>query len=179
MNSAGIAHGDIKPQNFLIEQFEDQLNCRLIDFGSSAIQGQKRLPTKSAPWNSPELDHAQELTTDSLILSDTYSFGLLCVHIILPVNDLAKANILFLRSPEQTDSQWAEYLSAMVGKKRKDSGDTLAVDILKAIDESRIPANQKLLIQEIVNKTIHPRPDCRYFPWDGILPYIQKFISEG
>jgi hypothetical protein len=161
-----------------MEESENEFNCRLIDFGSSSIQGQKRLPTKSAPWNAPELGYAQELTTDALILSDTYSFGLLCVHIILPIQDLAKANALFLRRLEQTDRQWDEYLSAMVGKKRKGVGNTLASDILKAIEESHIPTTQKLLIQEIVNKTIHPRPDCRIFPWAEMLPHIENFLSD-
>jgi serine/threonine protein kinase len=177
--SIGVAHGDIKPENFLIEESErGEFNCRMIDFGSCAIRGQKRLPTKSPPWNAPELDDAQEFTSDNLILSDIYSFGLLCVHIILPLDELANANAFLIRRPRQTDDQWQHFLSAMVGKKSKDSGDTLALEILNVIEKSDIPTNQKLLLRKIVNETIKSRSDYRTFPWSEMRPHIEEFLSE-
>jgi serine/threonine protein kinase len=177
--SIGVAHGDIKPENVLIEESEQgEFNCRVIDFGSCAIRGQKRLPTKSPPWNAPELDDAQEFTSDNLILSDIYSFGLLCVHIILPLDELANANVFLIRRPGQTDDQWRHFLSIMAGKKRKDSGDTLASEILGVIEKSDIPTNQKLLLRMIVNETIKSQSDYRTFPWSRMLPHIDKFLSE-
>jgi serine/threonine protein kinase len=178
LNLTGVAHADIKPQNFLVEECENEFNCRLIDFGSCSIRGQKRLPTKSAPWNAPELEYAQELTTDDLIQSDIYSFGLLCVHIMIPLQDLIKANVLFLRHSEQTDDQWGQFLSAMVGRKRKDGQDSLASHILEAIEGTQIATAQRLLIQEIVKKTIHTQSDRRVFLWAEMLPHIEKFLSE-
>jgi hypothetical protein len=161
-----------------VDEFENEFNCLLIDFGSCSIQGQKRMPFKSTPWNAPELEHCQELTTDSLILSDIYSFGLLCIHILLPLQDLMKANALFLRQPEQTDAEWSQFLSATFLRKQKDTGDSLALDILKTAEESSIPPTHKFLIREIVNSTIQTQPDHRKLPWAEILPYIEPFISD-
>lgn len=151
----------------------------LIDFGSSAISGQTRTPTKSEPWNAPELEATmRNLDHDELVQIDLYSFGLVCLHLLLPLESLASAKLCLIRTQRQTDDQWAQFLSQMRHKKAFEDGEDLAFQILDAIESADASQDQKYVLKKIVESTIQPPAGKRTLPWHQLLPYIQKHLSN-
>lgn len=95
----GVAHGDLKLDNVVLDEEESgALVPKLIDFGSARIEGQEHfVPAISLPWNAPEITTGTSLSLASIAASDMYSFGLLFSQILLPAQDLSTANLLFTR----------------------------------------------------------------------------------
>jgi serine/threonine protein kinase len=176
----GVAHGDIKTDNMVIEMTEQKdINLLLIDFGSSVITGQVRLPTRSEPWNAPELgDTSKHLSYEELAQTDLYSFGLVCSHLLLPAENLVEAGIYFIRSQEQTDDQWAQALGRIRHLKSTEGQNGLAARLLGALKASSIPWDQKTLLGTIFDATILSPEGRRKLPWEDILPYISQHLSS-
>ncbi|CAG8977220.1 hypothetical protein HYALB_00007916 [Hymenoscyphus albidus] len=160
LHACGITHGDIKPDNFLINEAErGQVKCFLTDFGSSSIRGQKRFPTMSEPWNAPELENAhQVLRFDELVQTDIFSFGLVCIHLLLPLEEPKSASLCLLRSPGWQDNEWKQFINKVKGIKRGDSGDSLASLLLNITEKSKQSTDAKELLQTLVKTTISPQP---------------------
>jgi serine/threonine protein kinase len=171
-SSAGVAHGDIKPSNFLVEQHGNQINCLLTDFGSCVIRGQNRLPTLNPPWNAPELSHASpNLGFDHLSQADLFSLSLVCVHILLPLDILRDAGLSFLRQ-HQSDDEWLEFIDRLGQAKRPDTGtDSLVSRIISVISQASIPEEHKLLLESVIHSAIHPPGGSRTMPWNDIFRF--------
>jgi serine/threonine protein kinase len=81
-----VIHGDLKPHNVLI--FQDASGnyiARVGDFGySSHFQGQDDIVflPRSVPWAAPEWHHRWFTAMDAKKM-DVYSFGLVCLWLIL------------------------------------------------------------------------------------------------
>lgn len=94
----GIAHGDLKLDNVLLDEEEGALVPKLIDFGSTCFEGQEHfVPVISLPWNSPEITTETSFSVADIAASDMYSFGLLLSQILLPAQNLSTADLLFTR----------------------------------------------------------------------------------
>ncbi|KAF2650287.1 TPR-like protein, partial [Lophiostoma macrostomum CBS 122681] len=83
MQSRGIIHGDIKPQNVLIFRNNDgSFTARAADFGFSTMytnyNDQIVLP-ESWPWYAPECHEYAEFSPQQAAKTDVFSFGLLCL----------------------------------------------------------------------------------------------------
>jgi len=87
-----IIHGDIKPHNVLVfKHATGKTAVQVTDFGYSTFAaseafvpggaGRVFLP-KSRPWNAPE-HHFGEFTVTEAKKTDVYSFGMLCLWILL------------------------------------------------------------------------------------------------
>lgn len=151
----------------------------LIDFGSSAIGGQTRIPTKSEPWNAPELEFStREFDCNELVQTDLYSFGLVCLHILLPLKDLNNSNLCLIRTQEQTDDQWTEFVSQTRNQKMLHHGEGFVCQILGIIESSNASPDEKNLLKKVVETTIEPPPGKRKLPWYDFLPHIQIYLSE-
>ena len=158
---------------------DNQINLLLIDFGSSIISGQTRLPTRSEPWNAPELENASShLNYEELAQTDLYSFGLVCLHLLLPVESLVGAGLCLIRSQDQTDDQWAKELGQKRLIKTSEGQDSLATKVLGVLELSDVSQDQRTLLRKIFDATIQPPPGRRKLPWEDILPYIQQYLSR-
>lgn len=171
-----IAHGDIKPENFLIEEAEQGvLNTSLADFGSAVIKGQRRLPTWTEPWNAPELQRLlQEIDFDMMQQADFYSVGLLCIHIMLPLEYLYNLNLCFFRRPEQTDHDWLQFLQDMENRKKASEDPALSERLLEIVKTSPIPSQHRDILQVIVSSVIEPTAGHRYIPWSQIKIFLEE-----
>jgi serine/threonine protein kinase len=82
--SAGIIHGDIKPENVLIfGNKTDGFVAKSSDFGySTIVAGDDRINMpKSHPWYAPE-HHHRGFKHDGAKKMDAYSFGMLCLWLL-------------------------------------------------------------------------------------------------
>ncbi|KAI0382927.1 hypothetical protein F5Y04DRAFT_279175 [Hypomontagnella monticulosa] len=170
LHACGVAHGDIKPSNFLVDKQDDELNCLIIDFGSCVIRGQRRLPTLSPPWNAPELQPgSNDLEFYELSDMDLFSLGLVCVHIILPLEDLQDAGLCFLRQRNQPDSEWAEAMQKFERVKQAGTADeSLGSLLISVIHKAQIAADLKETLVSIVRGTIIAPKGSRSMPWDAL-----------
>ena len=93
----GVVHGDIKPPNILVFRNDDgKYYPRLSDFGYSTLVPYTNSFVKiaiSRPWNAPEY-HGREFSFSDGKKTDIYSFGLLCLWLLLK-EDLEKSGISF------------------------------------------------------------------------------------
>ncbi|KAF2110563.1 kinase-like domain-containing protein [Lophiotrema nucula] len=106
MHANGIVHGDIKPGNILVfEADTGRITVKMTDFGwSTWFRAERKaiLMPRSLPWNAPE--HMwQTVEMKEAKLMDVYSYGLLCLWLLLCV-DSASAS----RSFRALD--WMQYL---------------------------------------------------------------------
>lgn len=170
----------MKTDNILLQiSEENELNLLLIDFGSSAISGQSRVPTKSEPWNAPELETtARSLSHDELVQLDLYSFGLVCLHLLLPLKSLAKAELCLIQRPGQTIDQWTQFLGDIRHKKIFQAGKDFVFQVLDAVESADASQEQKCLLKITVEATMQPPSGKRSLPWSQILPYIEKYLSN-
>ncbi|KAH8726575.1 kinase-like domain-containing protein [Phaeosphaeriaceae sp. PMI808] len=181
LHGCGVAHGDIKPENILVEQSEEGiLNCLLTDFGSSVVQGQKRLPTSSEPWSAPELQTSSDpVGFEFLRQADLFSFGLVCMLILIPLRDLERANLCFIRHPDHTENQWAQLRNDWKVKKSKAGQEALQGTILSLVESVNISAKRKGPLKTIIKATLQPQPGNRQMPWTEMLPHIKEYLSQG
>jgi hypothetical protein len=164
----------------LIDESDDgEINCLLIDFGSSTIRGQSRLPTLNEPWNAIELENSvRSFSFAELVQTDIFSFGLICLHLLLPIQLLESAGLCLLQRPTQTDHHWTTFLNQVKTAKQVKVGQTLSVRLLNLIEKSDVSIQAKALLQSIVTSTIQPEPGQRTLPWADIFPHIQNYLSH-
>jgi serine/threonine protein kinase len=167
---SGIGHGDIKPDNILVEEDADgNLRALLTDFGAAIILGQERQPFGTKLWNAPELrigklNHA---FAEDIMAADLYSFGLLAAHILIPNDELTRADIFLIQPKEHT----SQVLSVL--KKEERLIETLT-DIARA---SGIPQNNQILLRTILESTLLMNTSDRTLPLDQISYLIHDYLS--
>lgn len=176
----GIAHGDLKPENILIEKSDaGEIKSFLIDFGSSVIRGQIRLPTTDEPWSAPELDcQPRSLGFDEIAQTDLFSCGLVFIHLLLPLQMLESQDLCLVRQIGQTDDQWAGIINRVYNMKRTDAGKTLGVLMMEMVNNSEISEDRRDLLRAVISSMICPNFGERSLPWDDILPHIGEFLSQ-
>ena len=151
----------------------------LIDFGSSVIRGQIRLPTTDEPWSAPELNgQAASLGYEEIAQTDIFSCGLVLVHLLLPLDALQRKNLCLIRQPGQTDEQWTDLIGTMMHMKRSDGGKTLGARILEVVEMCGISKERKEILRDVVTSMICARAGERSLPWGEILPHIEIFLSR-
>ena len=86
----GIIHGDIKPENVLVTKGKGKddgvFGVHVIDFGYSSFESLVKIP-RSLPWEAPEW-HPRSFGRETAKKMDIYSFGLLCLWLLFPADDL-------------------------------------------------------------------------------------------
>lgn len=179
-----MAHGDIKPSNFLVEQQDGEINCRLIDFGSCVIKGQHRFPTWNPPWSPPEfgvggVSHA--VGFEQLSQADLFALSLLCVHILLPLGCLRDAGVCCLRE-EQSDAQWEQIISRLQAlsfdaNSPGSESDILGPRLVRTISQADMDKERKALLESIVRSTVCAPSRCRTIPWDDVFRFGKDQLS--
>lgn len=160
------------------EEGEGELNCMLNDFGSSTIRGQRRLPTLNEPWNAPELDTITGgLGFEELAQSDLFAFGLIAIHILMPLEDLEKFGLRLIRRPDEADDGWRQITNAIRRAKLSRDKDSLIARVLALIEAAEISTEWQNFIRKVVVATIQPPAGRRCIPWREILPFIEEYLS--
>lgn len=162
-----------------METKEAEINCMLIDFGSSVIRGQIRLPTTDEPWSAPELDgQVGSLGYEEIAQTDIFACGLVLVHLLLPLDALQRKDLCLVRQPGRTDEQWTDLIGKIVHMKRSDGGKTLGARILEVVESCSISEERKGILRDVVTSMICARVGERSLPWGNILPHIEIFLSR-
>jgi serine/threonine protein kinase len=152
-----MAHGDLKLENVLLNKENDVLVPKLIDFGSSYIEGQETFePVVSRPWNAPEITTGTIVSVADIAASDMYSFGLLCSQILIPAQNLSDTGLLFTR--QQPHSQWQDMLQYTDLLKRTGS---LGEELIKNC--STLPQAHRNIVSGILETSILGNPKDRIF----------------
>ncbi|KAL2847146.1 hypothetical protein BJY01DRAFT_246920 [Aspergillus pseudoustus] len=147
LHGCGVAHGDLKPLNVVVDCDEDlkKVTCQLVDLGGSAMMGQERFPLLSIPWNAPELlvnrSSVNLMSAKDLIQADLFSLGLLLVHILIPHKTL-RAEELRLSKDTVEEQNLTETLS----------------DLAR---ESQICNESVGLLESLLPGLLHSRPEKR------------------
>lgn len=151
----------------------------LIDFGSSVIRGQIRLPTTDEPWSAPELNgHVESRGYEEVAQTDIFACGLVLVHLLLPLDALQRKDLCLVRQPGQTDEQWTDLIGKIVRMKRSDGGKTLGARIMEVVEICSNSEERKGIIRDVVTSMICARAGERSLPWGKILPHIEMFLSR-
>jgi serine/threonine protein kinase len=174
-----VAHGDIKPNNFLVTLDVDDYGCIMADFGSCVVRGQDRVPTLSPPWNAPELHgSSRSLGFEELCQTDLFSLGLVCIHLLIPSSLLKDEGLWFVRQ-QQSDSEWAEFIDLTNRVKQPETIATSLVGKLKLLvfSQCEIPENHKSLLANLMENVMLPPNGQRSMPWDDIFRLVNDELS--
>lgn len=163
-----------------MEQSEEgKLNCKLTDFGSSLIRGLKRLPTINVPWNAPELESISgDLGFDEIAQMDIFSFDLVSIHLLMPLELLENEGLCLIRRAGQTDDEWSSTIYDIKRAKKSENEYGLAMRVLKTVTSSDISDDRRALLQKIVAATLERPCGQRFIPWAEILSDIEKYLSD-
>jgi hypothetical protein len=146
------------------------LQCALIDFGSSVIRGQTRVPTTDEPWSAPELTgHVESLGYDELAQTDLFSCGLTMIHVLVPIRDLRRKGLCFVRQVDQNDAEWGSIISKVRGMKALDCGVSLATAFKEAVKDATIGDVERSLLRVIISSMIAPGPGKRSMSRDALM----------
>ena len=177
---AGVAHGDIKPSNFLVQDEDDLPNCILNDFGSCVILGQSRLPTISPPWSAPELySTSHELGFHDLRQADIYSLALVCIHLLVPLSVLQGAGLCFLRQ-DCEDNAKLDVIHELEQAKCSTGPNSLESRFLALIHQIDIAKELVSLLDVIIHRALRPCAEEREMPWAEIFELTRNsFTPKG
>jgi serine/threonine protein kinase len=180
MHPAGVGHGDIKPNNFLISKSLDGiLSCIMIDFGSSVIRGERRFPTRNDLWSPLELDSMSHLVGfDEIKQADLFAYGLLALHLLIPHETLLKFGLWLLRDPEVSVAKWNEQVGLIKQLKTEDpySDLSLASKASRSVNESNLSALARSVLLEIIEKTLRPLHGERTLPWHRVKSMVERYL---
>ncbi|KAF5622313.1 serine threonine kinase [Fusarium sp. NRRL 52700] len=171
LHQHGVAHGDIKPENFVVDQEGEEETCQLIDFGSCVIKEQKRYPTSSPPWNPPELGRTATpplVGFDFISQADLFSLALVLVHILVPFELLRSSKALFLRTCA-TDQEWEQTCLDLDQAQQQGSSSLLVSRLIQAIQKGKLSDEEKSVLCNMVNSAILPPNGGRWIPWQEIF----------
>jgi hypothetical protein len=105
-------------------------------------------------------------------------FGLLCLHLLLPVANLLSAGLCMIPTKDQSPEDWAEHIKELSHRKSLNAGSDLFGRIYDLIAEANITPERQLILKTIVKTTIQPPNGKRVLPWDDILPFIETYLSQ-
>ncbi|KAF3002326.1 hypothetical protein E8E14_005652 [Neopestalotiopsis sp. 37M] len=177
LHSCGVACGDVKPQNMLVRTKPSQLiACELIDFGSSVINGQQLMPVVSEPWEAPELSKRSGVSWmgfEDMVQTDLYSYGLVCVHLLVPLNQLRDAGITLIREQDQKIDDWERHIAEVRRKKILDDEALKFGNFLhRTLSEMDLPDSVHRMVSIIVENTILPEPGHRRLPHVDLEAFV-------
>lgn len=116
MHSVGVLHGDVKPDNIVLDLVDGFTRATLIDFGLSIVQhpdgryyGWDTL--YAAPFRPPEIRYDDSVKNSSVISivhpgADIYAFGI-CVGWLIGIHAFA---LTTYTNSKQTIAQWSDEL---------------------------------------------------------------------
>jgi serine/threonine protein kinase len=165
----GVGHGDIKPDNILIEgnhegDHEGQICCKVADFGSCAILGQQRLPEGTPLWRAPELSQQQRhrTTAKDIMCSDLYSLALLISQILIPSPDLDDVDLLLLRQSITT-------MRTLTDLQRKGA---LIEKLICVARTSDISSKSRAILEMVLSEALVSDPTARTLQWAKVLALV-------
>nr|RBQ88726.1 hypothetical protein FVER53263_06541 [Fusarium verticillioides] len=175
----GVAHGDIKPENFVVDQQGEEETCQLMDFGSCVIKEQKRYPTSSPPWNPPELGRTATPRLagfDFISQADLFSLALVLIHILVPSELLRASKALFLRTCA-TDHEW-EQTCLNLDQAQQGSSSPLVSRLIQAIQNASLSHEENTVLCKMANSAILPPNGSRWMPWQEIFHLKNDMSAE-
>ncbi len=89
MHEQGIVHGDMKPENILVDKGPGGLRLRLVDFGYSIFTADKDsalMPKGTVAYCSPEKATRRPETLGMTTASDAWALGILIIELFAATN---------------------------------------------------------------------------------------------
>lgn len=164
LHACGIVHGDVKHENVLIFPNNDSaavnpFMAKLADF-EGAIMGLtetevRKMETWTWPFQAPEVDRAEPLTRDGMMLTDVYSFGLLVWRAFTDGNGF----VSFPGAAQSASDEAKQFLSAQ--KSTHDFTRVAIAEVANYAKSRRVPQECVNIIVYVVLHTIRVQPSDR------------------
>ena len=175
----GVVHGDLKPENCLVFRggTTNEVVAKVSDFGFSSIWARPEDLIQVAmtkPWNAPEWHHRGFIFCEARKM-DVYSFGLLCLWIVMqsrnvtpPLQD-TKSLLFTTEGDFQID----------VLDKFKSEGNLVEVltQTISQKDSMKIPEHSMLL--EVLQRTLKADPRTRDSDLSGAFAALDGGLQSG
>ncbi|KAF2465007.1 ankyrin [Lindgomyces ingoldianus] len=173
LHACGIVHGDVKHENVIIFPNKETATkipytAKLTDFGGTIMDmGEtefRTMETWTWPFQAPEVDRAEPLTRNGMVLTDVYSFGLLIWRAFTDGEG-------FVSLPGAAQSASDEAKRSLTAQKSMDDFTRVAIhDIYKYAESRKVP---KACVDIITYSIIHT---IRLDPMDRNLVSAQAAL---
>jgi serine/threonine protein kinase len=174
---ADVIHGDIKPQNVLVFKDATGTTVKVADFGYSTLaagESGKVLLPKSRPWNAPE-HHFGEFDVFEAKKTDVYSFGLLCLWVLLahslpdiPQTTAEGATELISFDASHSPCTVLEQL------KNEDKLEAIANQYMETVPMADLNAEQRIHLKQFFSSTITFDPKKRTSDLGRLMVIIRQ-----
>lgn len=132
----------------------------------------------SPPWNAPELEtqSGPDVGFDHLAQTDLFSLGLLCLHILVPLQLLRSKGLSLIRE-DQLEEDWNNQMSALEqAKLSTNATNSLRFQLHNIIDTAIKHSGYRSLLLRIVDGVIRPENGTREMPWDDALALVKDYV---
>lgn len=179
-NHQGIVHGDIKPANVLVHhENNNTVSAKVADFGFSAMSSSNKLLflPRSVPWNAPEW-HRRGFSFDQALRQDIFSFGLLCLWLLLPAGSDPDSEDTLDFDNRQPRTRWLSFenidnLEALKSADELCLAATLMVKSLKGLDN-----DQTTKLEALFNHTLSLDPSNRICNLHELFPLLHQDLAK-
>jgi serine/threonine protein kinase len=159
-----IIHGDIKPQNVLLMDFDGSIVPQVTDFGYSTAYTSSDSPiihSRTVPWNAPEVGtDSKAYTPTDAIRTDTFSFGMFCLWVLFreQVADHFGLTQDFVDQCKPSESNISSSFRVMTNLKNQDQLRPFCQILVRSL---QLEPSQRESLEQLFEATLSPQPSER------------------
>lgn len=177
-----IVHGDVKPQNVLLKDFEDgSIVPQVADFGYSTIytnSDSTMTVSRTAPWNAPEVEKQKNgyVPTDA-IRTDIFSFGMLCLWVLFrgEVANQFGTTLDFTDDREFPESNSGSLFKTITSLKDQDRLRHFCQSLIRSLSWE---PSQKENLTKLFELTLSPLPLDRVGSFRTLWEYLNSCLTD-
>ncbi|KAF8853232.1 kinase-like protein [Acephala macrosclerotiorum] len=181
MHQCGIIHGDIKAENILVTKGKGKddgmIRVHVIDFGYSSFESLVKIP-RSLPWEAPEW-HSRYFNRETAKRMDIYSFGLLCLWLLFPADDLHSPRLPNINLDLAFSTTTEDNAIMRKFQELKASGKLLESVLELLWRKDGIPKDTRSVLEQLFRLSLHKDPAKRATQMDTFINLLCKPENLG
>ena len=178
---SGIVHGDVKPENVLMMDFDGVAVPQVADFGYSATYTSIELTvvvSRTAPWHAPEVGRRMDgYLPIEAIRTDIFSFGMMCLWVLFGCDVVNHYGITrdFANNHKCGEDAHDPSFKIINQLKEQDELRSFCRDQIQSLD---LEPGQSEHLTKLFEMTLSPNATDRASSLQQILEHLNSFLRS-